>query len=255
MQDLPIVLYTDHYVNRALCHNFALGSKSLMCHVNNFSDFSKTIATYGFLRGTGEALQKAKKFYYIDHGYFKQSSRNFEKNKTKINDLNGYFRIVYNNYWHNSLGNKSKDRFEKMGIEIKNIRKTGEYIVLSEPSTDDIYFFKLNNWVKETKNKLKKITDRKVIIHNRSSKIPLNELLKNAWAFVSNHSTAGFLAMIEGVPAYFTNPTLCNVSNLDDIEKNEINYSAFYNLAYEQWTVEEIKSGEAWNYLCNKKSI
>ena len=175
MTDLPIVLYTDHYVNRTLCHNFALGSKSLMCHVNNFSDFSKTIATYGFLRGTGEALQKAKKFYYIDHGYFKQSSRNFEKNKTKINDLNGYFRIVYNNYWHNSLGNKSKDRFEKMGIEIKNIRKTGEYIVLSEPSTDDIYFFKLNNWVKETKNKLKKITDRKVIIHNRSSKIPLNE--------------------------------------------------------------------------------
>ena len=255
MTDLPIVLYTDHYVNRTLCHNFALGSKSLMCHVNNFSDFSKTIATYGFLRGTGEALQKAKKFYYIDHGYFKQSSRNFEKNKTKINDLNGYFRIVYNNYWHNSLGNKSKDRFERMGIEIKNIRKTGEYIVLSEPSIDDIYFFKLNNWVKETKNKLKKITDRKVIIHNRSSKIPLNELLKNAWAFVSNHSTAGFLAMIEGVPAYFTNPTLCNVSNLDDIEKNEINYSAFYNLAYEQWTVEEIKSGEAWNYLCNKNSI
>ena len=196
-----------------------------------------------------------KKFYYIDHGYFKQSSRNFEKNKTKINDLNGYFRIVYNNYWHNSLGNKSKDRFERMGIEIKNIRKTGEYIVLSEPSIDDIYFFKLNNWVKETKNKLKKITDRKVIIHNRSSKIPLNELLKNAWAFVSNHSTAGFLAMIEGVPAYFTNPTLCNVSNLDDIEKNEINYSAFYNLIYEQWTVEEIKSGEAWNYLCNKNSI
>ena len=254
MQDLPIVLYTDHYVNRALCHNFALGSKSLMCHVNNFSDFSKTIATYGFLKAQA-ILKKAKKISYLDHGYFQPSTRNCEKNKPTINDLNGYFRIVYNNYWHNSLGNKSKDRFERMGIEIKNIRKTGEYIVLSEPSIDDIYFFKLNNWVKETKNKLKKITDRKVIIHNRSSKIPLNELLKNAWAFVSNHSTAGFLAMIEGVPAYFTNPTLCNVSNLDDIEKNEINYSAFYNLAYEQWTVEEIKSGEAWNYLCNKKSI
>ena len=64
MTDLPIVLYTDHYVNRTLCHNFALGSKSLMCHVNNFSDFSKTIATYGFLRGTGEKESKKKILLY-----------------------------------------------------------------------------------------------------------------------------------------------------------------------------------------------
>ena len=118
MRDLPIVLYTDHHMSRTLCYNFALGSKSLMCHINNFNDFSKTIATYGFLRGTGDVLKKVKNFYYIDHGYFKQSSRNFEKNKTKVNDLNGYFRIVHNDYWHNSLGDKSKDRFSKNPVTV-----------------------------------------------------------------------------------------------------------------------------------------
>ena len=44
-----------------------------MCHVNNFKDFDKTVATYGFRRGTSEILKKVNNFYYIDHGYFNQS--------------------------------------------------------------------------------------------------------------------------------------------------------------------------------------
>ena len=252
MIEKPITLYTDHYVNRKLCHSFAIGSNSLMCHINNFNDYTKTIATYGFLRGTGEAINKSKNFFYIDHGYFKQSSRYFEKRKTKLIDFNGYFRIVYNDYWHNSLGDKSSDRFKSLGIELKDLKKQGDYIILSEPSLDDINYFNLDNWIDNTKNELKKVTDRKIIIHNRTSDAPLSELLKNAWAFVSNHSTAGFKAMIEGVPAYFTNPTLSNISKLSNIENHEINYSALYNLAYEQWTIEEIQNGYAWDYLKTK---
>ena len=55
--------------------------------------------------------------------------------------------------------------------------------------------------------------------------------------------------MQEGVPAYFTNKTLKNIGSLKDIEKHEINYSVFNNLAYEQWTLNEIKNGECWEYL------
>ena len=61
------------------------------------------------------------------------------------------------------------------------------------------------------------------------------------------------MAMQEGVPAYFTNKTLENISNIKDIEKHEINYSVFNNLAYEQWTNNEIRNGECWDYL--KKTI
>ena len=51
---------------------------------------------------------------------------------------------------------------------------------------------------------IKKFTDRKIIIHSRRSEIKLDELLENAWAFVSDHSSAGFKSMIEGVPALLT---------------------------------------------------
>ena len=61
--------------------------------------------------------------------------------------------------------------------------------------------------------------------------------------------------MIEGVPAYFTNSTLGNIASIEEIELHKINYNVFNNLAYEQWNIEEIKSGEAWDYLCKKISI
>ncbi len=253
--DTPIVIYTNHFTNRNLCYNFALGSKALMCHVDNFNDYNKTIATYGYLRGTGEIMKKVKNFFYIDHGYFKQSKRSFSNKKTNIIEFDGYFRIAYNDFWHNGSGTKQSDRFEKLNINFKKISSAGEYIILSEPTDDAKKYYNLTNWVDETKKILKKYTDRNTIVHNRGSEIPLDELLKNAWAFVSDHSSAGFKSMINGVPAYFTNSTLKNIGSIENIEKHDINYSIFYNLAYEQWTIDEIKTGEAWEYLSKKINL
>ena len=248
----PVVVYTDHEINRTLCYNFAKGSNSLMCHVNNFTELDKTIATYGYRRGTGELLKKVKNFFYIDHGYFAQSNRKFIKNKVHKIDLNGYFRIVYNDYWHNGSGNMPNDRFDKLGIRIKKINKDGRYIILSEPVPEAVTYYNLNNWRENTIKKIKKFTDREIITHSRTSNIKLETLLKNAWAFVSDHSSAGLKAMIEGVPSYFTNPTLSKIASIKDIENHSINYSIFSNLAYEQWTIEEIFRGEAWEYISSK---
>ena len=72
---------------------------------------------------------------------------------------------------------------------------------------------------------------------------------------MSDHSSAGFLAMLEGVPAYFTNKTLKNIGRLENIEKHDINYSLLNNLAYEQWTITEIQSGECWDHLKNNNFL
>ena len=248
---LPIVIYTDHIINKTVCYNFAKGSKSLMCHINNFKDYNKTIATYGVLRGTGELLKKVNNFFYIDHGYFKQSKRTFVNKRTNIMDLDGYFRIVYNNYIHDGRGNYPKDRLEKLNLKFRDINKNGKYIILSEPSETMKKFYNVKSWVENTTKLVKNFSDRELIIHNKFSKEPLDELLMNAWAFVSLQSTAGFKAMIKGVPAYFTDPSLKNVGLIKDIEKHEINYSIFNNLAYGQWTINEIQSGEAWDILSN----
>ena len=70
MNEKPIVLYTDHQVNKKISSSFAKGINGKMYHVSQFSDYNKPIAVYGFLRGLGEAIKKSQNFWYIDHGYF-----------------------------------------------------------------------------------------------------------------------------------------------------------------------------------------
>ena len=134
------------------------------------------------------------------------------------------------------------------------MNKHGDYIILSEPTKDAIRYYNLKNWIQETIKEIKKYSDRKIILHSRGSKISLTDLLPKAWAFVSDHSSAGFKAMQNGVPAFFTNKTLHNIGKIKNIEKHEINYSIFNNLAYEQWTIEEIRNGDCWQYLKKKSN-
>ena len=245
----PIVIYTDHIMNKTLCYNFAKGSNSLLCHVNKFIEYDRTIATYGVLRGTLEIINKVKNYYYIDHGYFNQSKRLFENNRTNVINLDGYFRIVYNNFIHNGIGNYPDDRLKKLNLDIIDQKKSGDFIIISEPSAIMKKVYNVPQWTEDTIKLVKKYTDRKVIVHNKFSKEPLDFLLKNAWAFISLQSTAGFKAMQKGVPAFFTDHFLKNIGEIKDIENPIINYNIFNNLAYGQWTLNEIESGEAWENI------
>tara|TARA_B100001057_G_C22305991_1_gene740158 strand:- start:121 stop:627 length:507 start_codon:yes stop_codon:yes gene_type:complete len=164
-------------------------------------------------------------------------------------DLDGYFRIVYNNFIHNGEGDYPNDRLKKLNLNFIDQVKTGEIIILSEPSKAMKKIYKAYNWVEETIEMIKKYSDRKIIVHNKFSKTPLDKLLKNAWSFVSLQSTAGFTAMVNGIPAYFTEPSLQNINRIEEIESPKINYKIFNNLAYGQWTLNEIKSGEAWEAI------
>ena len=150
----PTVLFTDHSINQYISKCFAYGAKTNLVHVNDFSNFNHSIAVYGYLRGTGEAIKKSKDFWYIDHGYFKQSSRSFKNNRATLNAWDGYFRIVHNNYWHSGSGSYPEDRLNKLNIKFKSQRKTGEYIVVSEPIPQAIKYYELYNWT----NKTNKIT-------------------------------------------------------------------------------------------------
>ena len=245
----PVVIYTDHIINKTLCYNFAKGSDALMCHVSNFRDYNKSIATYGVLRGTLEIIKKVKNYFYMDHGYFNQSTRSFEDNRTNIIDLDGYFRIVFNNFIHNGKGNYPNDRLKKLNLKILDQKKHGNYIILSEPSETMKKLYNVPNWTEDTLKLLRKYTDRKVVVHNKFSEKPLNLLLKDAWAFVSLQSTAGFTAMSKGIPSYFTEGTLSHIGKIQNIENPNINYKIFDNLAYGQWTLKEIETGEAWENI------
>ena len=59
--------------------------------------------------------------------------------------------------------------------------------------------------------------------------------------------------MLKGVPSYFTDTSLNNISKIQDIENPIIDYNIFNSLAYGQWTLKEMESGEAWENISKNK--
>ena len=47
-----------------------------------------------------------------------------------MNNLDGYFRIVYNNFIHNGVGKFPDDRLKKLDLKILEQKKNGNYIIL-----------------------------------------------------------------------------------------------------------------------------
>ncbi len=248
-----IILQTDHFVNIEVTNCFAHSTKSRIVKIQNYKPkSSELVVSYGILRGIGETLKQSKNFVYLDHGYLAASSRSFKDGVTSINNLDGYFRIVHNDFVGFKIKKYDSKRIERLNLKFEPIRKSGEYIILSEPSNAMKDFYNLHNWVDETIRKIKKYSDRKIFVHNKFSKIPLNLLLQKAWAFVSFQSSAGFKSMLMGVPAHFTHDKLKNINSLENIESGEINYEVFKSLSYNQWTLKEIRNGDFLKYYLFK---
>lgn len=248
---LPInCYYTDHFINQTVIQFFSKSLGLPLLKIDEYKDNEKYFASYGILRGTELILKKKFNYIYIDHGYFNASKRKFTKERnTIISELNGYFRIIKNDLYFNKdyLNNDTK-RFEKLNITLKDKVK-GNKIILSEPTQNTLNFLNQKNWKENTIKEIKKYTDREIIIHNKFSEIPLHTLFENAFAFVSCQSTAGFLAISQGVPSYFTHNSLKNFGDIKDIEKNNLNHSLLYNAANTQWSLKEFFNDEFEQFM------
>jgi hypothetical protein len=118
------------------------------------------------------------------------------------------------------------------------------------------------SWARDTVERLRRYTQRPVRLRphpgNEPPKKPLIEDLEGAFAVVIWSSSSGVEALIEGIPVFCTAPWwVCKSatkSDLKEIEQprygNERN-RALELLAWAQWSVEEIASGEPFQYLCN----
>ncbi len=243
--------YTDHYVNQTVMQFFSKSLELPLLNINDYKDNDEIFITYGILRGTGEIIKKKKEnFIYIDHGFYRSSTRKFTKEKkTILNELGGYFRVIKGDlYFNNFEFELDSKRFDELDIELKDKRK-GDIIILSEPSQNTLDFLEIKNWTEDTIDEIKKYSDREIVIHNKFSEIPLKSLLEKAFAFVSCQSTAGFQAITEGVPAYFTHESLKKFGNIVDIEKNQLNYDVLYAAANSQWQLKEFFSDEFKLYI------
>jgi hypothetical protein len=109
-------------------------------------------------------------------------------------------------------------------------------------------------WMKNTIAEISKNTDRTILIKPKSSDMLLEEALTDCHAIVGFDTNALIDAVIAGVPAFNLGNSAVSPVALQDLSRIE---SPVYldrrqwakNLSYNQFTLDEFKSGYAWQML------
>jgi hypothetical protein len=192
-----------------------------------------------------QAQLEGRTWYYGDKAYFGRDK---------------YFRITKNAYMSNAQGKGCLNRWESLGIKIKDWRNGSEILLCPQSDT----FFKLHgttqaDWINATSKELKKYTDRTIRVHYKmtgETERIFRRQLVNAWAVIVHSSMAGVQAAINGVPCFATDPNSTSArfgtTDLSKIETpirpdNREQMAAV--LANSQWTIPEINSGLAWEMV------
>ena len=200
-------------------------------------------------------------FYYMDSGYIGNYKSDANPYGWKV-----WHRIVKNDVQHNEIIDRPDDRFKKLNYTIEN-RKHGSHILLVTPSEKPCKFYGINrdNWVKETVAKIKKHTDRTIVVRDKA---PRNQRihktifddLQDCHALVTYQSIAAVESVLFGVPAFTLAPTaadpVCDkdISLIEDptLQDSDKIYKWACHLAYGQFHIDELKNGTAHRMLIDE---
>ena len=173
-------------------------------------------------------------FYYIDTGYINQKIKiwhRFTKNNFQV--LN---HLSYEELTQRMNIKKLKDRFFEIVKKDYNsfkpeLRKKGDKILITPPTNKVFKHFNYNvdKWISETYNKIKKITDREIVVRykpkSRFVRTHKNTFLKdlknNVHCLVTFNSITAIEAIINGCPAITLGPNAASYlteNKIDNIE-------------------------------------
>ena len=165
---------------------------------------------------------------------------------------------------------RDASRLRRFGVVVKPWRERGDHIVLAGMSLKSAksYGFKAEEWERNAVAELRKHTDRPIIYRPKPSwleatHIPTttmqrtalpDQALQNCHAVVTHHSNVAVDALAAGVPAFCMDGVAVPMSLQ---KRHEIENPIFpkgreqwlANIAWSQWSVDEMESGAMWRHL------
>jgi hypothetical protein len=158
------------------------------------------------------------------------------------------------------------ERWDALGIALQPWRTSGDHILLCpNRSFGRPDMIMPNLWAEKTAEELRRYTKRPVRIRphpgNGPPKVPLADDLRNAHAVVVWSSSAGCEALVAGIPVFCCGPYwiargAVSRGGLRTIDNPQLpdRLPAMHRLAWAQWHVEEIASGEPFQHLLYRPS-
>jgi hypothetical protein len=167
------------------------------------------------------------------------------------------------------------DRLDQLGLQLRPWRKSGRQIVFAGSSQKYHDFLGLRDatgYAKRIVRELNTIVDRPVIYRPKPSwadaravpgakmsppEASIDTLLVNAWALVTHGSSACFEAQLAGIPSVILGDAIArpiSSTELRDVRAplladDKARRRWLANVAYFQWTLSEMASGAAWEFI------
>ena len=235
--------------------SFVKGSGGVCSNWDREKDTDRALVIRGLGGGSRKALhycwKTGRTYYAIDTGYLGNIKNKYLHRITK----NGL-------QYTGPIKLRPNDRARKFGYRFKKFTP-GRKIIICPPSVKvmEVWGENLDAWIDRTVKELKNYTDREIIIRrkpSRTDRISTNTiqdaLADDVHCLVTYNSIAACEALMEGKPALVLGNNAASViaeTDIKNIDKpripdRETMEAWISNLAYCQFTTDEMKSGFAW---------
>jgi len=252
----PICYVTDHPYSRVMMQAFAKGCGARIVPADNYIGGDPAVV-YGILRGCGDVMKQSqwvqRDFLHIDHAYFRRSS--------DPGRFDGHYRITRNGrQWQGDLDRLwPDDRFRALRLDVSPWRE-GRNVLVAPLSAHVGRFLGIDThrWLETVLREVQRHTDRPVFIKKKDEG-DIRTVLRDCHVLVTFDSMSAMEALLFGVPVCVLDeqcalfPLSTRLAEIETPFRGE-RERLFHALAYQQWTLKEIESGEAWRALSRARA-
>lgn len=188
----------------------------------------------------------------LECGYINDTSGDYQKDRHRFISTS----------WHDQHGRSWKmppaktDRWEDLGIELQPWTTAGDYALLLKQVKGDVMAPKERQWLQllaAATTRYGEVVVREHPRNRRKQDQSLDDQLFHAHTAITYGSNSAVEAIIAGVPIV----TKSRYSIAYPVAAHRVDERAWMgdrtqwaaDLAYRQWTFEEFRSGEAWDWL------
>lgn len=245
------------------------GCKVIAPVTNDQEMFEDEYFYFGILRGAGDMMKRSIKngwnYYFCDHAYFHAGH----------DGHNPWYRITKNAHTNSGFIEMPSDRYERyFKQDLSPWRKEGKHILVCPPTGAIEWFFDAQEWLNTTVKTLKQHTDREIIVRDKpmdpqvstksgvtqivgfnksKEQKPLDEDLNEAYCVVTFNSMVSVKSICMGIPvicgpecaAY---PVANKIEDIENLQRPD-REPWLWHLAHQQFTLEEMASGYAYDCI------
>lgn len=261
----------NHARSETVCRSLRMGLEEAgyeakICYEDQYTaPVAQIAAFYGFVGNLPKIMREHEKAIFVDFGYWgrRVDGRYTGYNKIAVNDRHptAYFRTKKPDF----------SRLSNQDVAIHPYRRRGQNILLIGMShkAAKTCGYRPGEWERKTAIEIRKYTNRPIIYRPKpsdkfavpipdteflSGSLPFQDALDNVHAVVARHSNAAVEALLYGVPVFVEDGVALSMAQTD----LSLIESPYYpedregwaaDIAWTQWTLEEMQTAEPWDHL------